>query len=154
MQNSDDDLRPNLTTFVTFRLARTQNKLNAQATYFLKSNSDLSLVEWRIIQLMRIFSGASMSQLAAEVQMDKGQLSRKVTVMVNKGLIEATPDKLDQRKQNLALTQKALAISEDMLPIMRKRQAKLVSRVSSKELDVFFKVLEAIDAAAEFRDES
>jgi DNA-binding MarR family transcriptional regulator len=142
----------NLTSFVTFRLSRTQNKLNAQATHFLKSQCGLSLVEWRIIQLIRLFEGATMSKLAFEVQIDKGQLSRKVSAMVDKGLIETKQDETDHRKQVLALTDAAMAINDQMMPIMQMRQDRLVAGTTAQELEVFFKVLDVIDQAAEFRE--
>ena len=141
-----------LTSFVTFRMSRAQNKLNAQATQILKSRSGLTLVEWRIIQLLKLFEGAPMTKLAAEVQMDKGQLSRKIAAMLDKGLLTATPDETDNRKQTLRLTDKAMAINAAMMPIMQKRQDMLVSDVTDEELEVFFKVLGKIDEAAEIRD--
>ncbi|WP_273498781.1 MarR family winged helix-turn-helix transcriptional regulator [Lentibacter algarum] len=141
-----------LTSFVTFRLARTQNKLNAQAIFFLKSECGLSLVEWRIIQLMRLFEGASMSKLAQEVQIDKGQLSRKISVMVSKGLVRTEPHETDHRQQKLSLTDKALDINAQMMPIMQKRQDQLVAEVTPEDLEVFFNVLTAIEKASEFRD--
>ena len=141
-----------LTSFVTFKLSRTQNKLNAQANHFLKAHSDLTLVEWRILQLMRLFEGASMSQLATEVQMDKGQLSRKVAAMTKQGLITTNVCDNDHRKQDIALTDKANAMIENMMPIMKKRQQMLVDGISKEDLDTFFRVLSVIDEAAEFRD--
>lgn len=141
-----------LVSFVTFRLARTQNKLNAQATALLKAHSELSLVEWRIIMLVRLYDGASMSKIAGDVQMDKGQLSRKVAAMTAKGLIQTTPDDHDHRMQHLHLTPKALELAETMTPVMRKRQARLVDGVEPDELEVFLKVLARIDEAAEARD--
>lgn len=141
-----------LTSFVTFRMSRTQNKLNAQANFLLKSQSDLSLVEWRVIQLLKLFDGASMSKLSAEVQIDKGQLSRKINTMVAKGLIVAKPDARDHRKQNLHLTPKAKAVSDAIMPLMQKRQALLLAGVSEAELETFFKVLAVIDQAADERD--
>ena len=133
-------------------MSRAQNKLNAQATQILKSRSGLTLVEWRIIQLLKLFEGAPMTKLASEVQMDKGQLSRKIAAMLNKGLLTATPDETDNRKQTLRLTDKAMAINAAMMPIMQKRQDMLVSDVTDEELEVFFKVLGKIDEAAEIRD--
>ena len=141
-----------LTSFVTFKLSRTQNKLNAQASYFLKSYSDLSLVEWRILQLMRLFPGASMSTLADEVQMDRGQLSRKMNAMIARGLIHSEPDEDDHRKQNIALTDAAKSVIEQMMPIMQKRQALLVEGISDTDMKTFFRVLTVIGQAAEFRD--
>lgn len=141
-----------LTSFVTFRMARTQNKLNAQAVHLLKTHSDLSLVEWRIIQLLRLAESGSLSDISAMVQMDKGQLSRKIARMIEKGLITSRPNAKDHRKHDLALTEKAQAISAEMMPLMQKRQAHLLAGVSDAELATFFNVLARIEAAAEDRD--
>lgn len=151
-KSPSDQPNRRLTSFVTFRLARTQNKLNAQASVLLKHGSGLSLVEWRIIQLLRLSEGASMSALASDVQMDKGQLSRKIAAMIDKGLVTATPNAEDHRKQDLHLTAHALAISDKMMPIMQRRQDRLVAGISQKDLDVFFKVLGSIEDAAGARN--
>jgi DNA-binding MarR family transcriptional regulator len=141
-----------LTSFVTAKLARTQNKLNAQATHLLKQGCDLTLAEWRIILILRIFDGAPMSKLAAEVQMDKGQLSRKISAMTQKGLIVSAPDARDNRMQHLHLTRSATDIADRMTPVMQRRQALLVADVAPDDLDTFFAVLAKIDAASEARD--
>lgn len=143
-----------LTSLITFKLSRAQNKLNAQASYFLKTHSNLSLVEWRILQLIRLFPGASMSTLATEVEMDRGQLSRKINAMIAKELIQSEPDKEDHRKQNIFLTDAAKSVIDQMKPIMQKRQALLIDGISDADLKTFFKVLTVIDQAAEFRDMS
>ena len=93
-----------------------------------------------------------MSQLAAEVEIDKGQLSRKIKAMVLKGLIITRQNESDQRKQVLALTEAAEAVHIQMMPIMQMRQDRLLAGVSDEELDTFFKVLGVLDEAATFRD--
>ena len=144
--NVKPSLQPtDLSSFVTYRMARTQNKLNAQATALLKAHSDLSLVEWRVISLVRLHDGASMSNIASAFQMDKGQLSRKVAAMTQKGLLRFVPDEEDHRMHHLHLTDEAEALASRLTPIMRKRQPLLVDGVSQQDLDTFFDVLGRID---------
>lgn len=139
-------------TFVTFRLARLQNDLNAQATALLKSRTNLSLVEWRLILCLQMFENASPTELAGHILMDKGQLSRKITAMAKKGLLLISKDSRDQRVQHLKLTETALRLSELMMPIMEARQDLLLADVSPEQLDVFYDVLEKIQAAAKIRE--
>ena len=138
-------------SFVTFRLARLQSSLNAQGTALLKSNSGLSLVEWRLIQTLRMFENASLTEIAGVVQMDKGQLSRKIKAMVEKGLLRAETDKRDQRVQHLTLTKKAEQLSAQMMPVMEARQRRLLANVSAEDLEVFYSVIDKIEAASKFR---
>ena len=138
-------------SFVTFRLARLQSSLNAQGTAVLKSNAGLSLVEWRLIQILRMFENASLTEIAGHVQMDKGQLSRKIKAMVAKGLLRAETDKHDQRVQHLTLTSKAEKLSAHIMPIMEARQQRLLADVSAEDLEVFYSVIDKIEAASKFR---
>ena len=143
---------PTPSSFVTFRLARLQNTLNAQATFILKSKAGLSLVEWRLIQSLRMFENASLTELSEHVQMDKGQLSRKISKMVEKGLLRVEKDKHDQRVQHLHLTAKAQRLSDQLMPTMEARQAVLIGNVVDDDLAAFYRVLEKIEEAAKIRD--
>ncbi|MEM6941336.1 MAG: MarR family transcriptional regulator [Pseudomonadota bacterium] len=140
------------TSFVTFKLARLQSQLNAQAMALLKSKSDLTLVEWRLIQVLRMFENASLTEIAEHVQMDKGQISRKITTMVRKGLLRVERDKQDQRVQHLQLTQAAEALSRRIMPTMQTRQRLLLADVSAADLQIFYEVVDKLEAAAQVRE--
>lgn len=152
MSEQSGQIKKDLLSFVTFLLSRTQNKLNAQASHVLKRHSDLSLVEWRVIRLLWAMEETTLSELAAEIQMDKGQLSRNVTAMINKDLIRSKPDPKDQRRQLLSLTNLGVKMNDQLIPIMQKRQDLLTSGISAKDMKVFQDVLSQIDKSAEIRD--
>ena len=137
-----------LRALLTFKIARTQASLNAQASHLLRQHSDLTLVEWRVIQLLSYFKEAPMSMLAAEAQIDKGQLSRRINTMIKKGLIEAEQDAVDQRRQILRLTQKSNNAAAAMRPIMEERQKQLREDISPEALDTFMEVLDKIERSA------
>ena len=142
----------NPSSFVTYRLAKLQSRLNAQGTAILKKKSGLSLVEWRVIQVIRMFDEPSLSQIADHVQMDKGQLSRKLKIMIEKGLLNSRRDAEDKRIQKLELTEKAIEISENLMPVMEQRQHHLLADVTADELDLFYRIITKIETAAKIRD--
>ena len=139
-------------SFVTFRLARLQNGLNAQAIAVLKGKAGLSLVEWRLIQTLRMIEIASLTEVAKHIQMDKGQLSRKIKAMVNKGLLRIETDKSDQRVQHLHLTEQALLLSRQLMPVMEARQTLLLKDVSEQDLKTFYSVVDKLEAASKVRN--
>ena len=139
-------------SFVTYRLAKLQSQLNAQGTAILKEKSDLSLVEWRVIQVIRMFEKPSLSQIAEHVQMDKGQLSRKVKVMIEKGLLKSQRNDDDKRVHKLWLTEKAKKINMDLMPVMEQRQRRLLANVTPDELQMFYRIINKIETAAKLRD--
>lgn len=138
-------------SFVTFRLSRLQNSLNAQAIAVLKAGTGLSLVEWRLIQILRMFENASLTQIAEHLQMDKGQLSRKIKAMVKKGLLQAAINEKDHRVHQLQLSEAAERLSEHMMPIMERRQELLLADVSVEDLATFYRVMDKIEAASKKR---
>ena len=107
---------------LTCRMARAQATLNAQASHLLRKNSELTLVEWRVIQLLVLYAEAPMSVLAADLQMDKGQLSRRVNSMIEKGLIAGAQDPTDQRKPILRFTANSLHAAKSLNPNMHDPQ--------------------------------
>ena len=117
-----------------------------------RKNLDLSLVEWRVIQVIRMFEKPSLSQIAEHVQMDKGQLSRKVKVMIEKGLLKSQRDNKDKRIQKLDLTEKAKKINMDLMPVMEQRQRRLLADVTPDELQMFYRIINKIETAAKLRD--
>ena len=138
--------------FVTFRLSRLQSSLNAQAAAILKAQAGLSLVEWRIIQVLRMFENASLTKIAGIVEMDKGQLSRKITAMVEKGLLSVEQDAQDQRVQHLHLTAAAKDLSQRVMPTMAARQNRLLAEICPRDLEAFYRVVEKLEAASKVRE--
>ena len=139
-------------SFVTFRLAKLQSSLNTQATAILKAKTGLSLVEWRLIQILRMFKNASMNEIADLVVMDKGQLSRKIKVMTAKGLLNCERNTKDRRVRHLKLTKKALELSKIMMPTMEARQKLLLADVTSEDLKTFYQVVDKLELASKVRE--
>ena len=152
MKHNDRPRPRQLTSFVTFRLARLQASLNAQATAILKANAGLSLVEWRILQTLQWFEFNTLKQLSEVTEIDKGQLSRKIASMVQKGLLHQIPDEQDKRVQHLELTQLALDICSKAMPVMQARQDRLLAEVSEEDLEVFYNVIDKLEAASKTRE--
>lgn len=147
MSNAETINSERLRNFVTFRLSRVQSRLNAQAIRILKAHSELSLTEWRIVLLTAQAAGSTLSELARDTHLDKGQLSRAITTLTKKKLLLSKTDKNDQRQHNLTLTKSGQAEYKKMLPIMRERQKNLVANLSSEDLEHFSRVLVELEQA-------
>jgi DNA-binding MarR family transcriptional regulator len=151
----EQDLKPNpwqLTSFVTFKLARLQASLNAQATAILKANAGLSLVEWRVLQTLKQLDLGSLTEIAELTQIDKGQLSRKISSMVKKNLLTQSTSTEDKRAHDLSLTDHAKEICDRTMPIMHARQKQLLANVSDDDLEAFYRVVDQLYAASKNRE--
>ena len=81
-----------LRQFITYRISRLQNSLNAQAGHVLSKLSDLTLTEWRILYILRSMSTATMSQIVQESRLDKAQSSRSIMMRRQEAMTEGLSD--------------------------------------------------------------
>lgn len=136
---------------VSYRLARVQAKLNAQATRILKENGGLTLVQWRVLLMLRGIGESSVGELARETQFDKALISRTVQTLVARGLVAHRGNERDHRQQLLSITPEGTAIFETAAPHMEARQKALRGAMSDEERSLLFDALDRLEAAAESR---
>ena len=137
--------------FLTFRLSRIQAKLNAQAAAVLSAQSDLSLVEWRVISMVANFGEGTSATLSKEAEIDKGLFSRKLKRLESAGYIGLKPNPDDQRQQILYLKKKGKTTYDYLIKIMRKRQEFLVEEFSEEELQILNVALDKLETSSERR---
>ncbi|MCV6594744.1 MAG: MarR family winged helix-turn-helix transcriptional regulator [Silicimonas sp.] len=151
-EEGDEGLDRPLHDLVSYRLARVQAKLNAQATRILKENGGLTLVQWRVLLMLRRLGESSVGELARETQFDKALISRTVQSLVARGLVAHRDNEHDQRQQLLSTTAEGTAIFETAAPHMEARQKALRGAMSEEERSLLFDALDRLEAAADSRD--
>ena len=138
---------------LTYRLARVQSKLNAQAVRILRDVAGISLVQWRIITMLGRLGESSSSRLVKESMLDKGLLSRKLGSLISEGLIVSRPHSSDKRVQLLSLTPRGTELHDRTLPHMSARQTVLTKDFDASELDALFQALAKLEQAADIESE-
>ncbi len=134
---------------ITFRLSRLNSRLNAQASRILRENFGISLTQWRVLVMVRALGQPTLTEIAGEGQLDKGQLSRCIRSMVAGGLVTARELESDHRKTRLRLTPEGEQLHRRAWPVMRSRQELLMGSMSETERQVVFDVLDRLDRIAE-----
>jgi DNA-binding MarR family transcriptional regulator len=146
--HSDDPDLTQLQHFLTFRLARVQARLNAQAIRILKETSGIGLSQWRVLAM--IGSDETGTARAAEIKrvtgFDKGMFSRTVRTLIAAGLVTSDTVEEDHRRQTLRLTGAGRALYERTLPVMRARQRRLREALDEEELTALFSALRKLEA--------
>ncbi len=95
-----------------------------------------------------LHSEMTLSTLARETGLDKGQLSRAVTSLVKKNLIQSHVNDVDHRQNMLSLTKPGLNLHDQILPIMRQRQQGLTADITDEEMQTLFSVIEKLERAS------
>jgi len=150
-QSRPDKEQPSqpLHELISYRLARVQAKLNAQANRILKENGGLTLVQWRVLLILRRIGETSVGQIARETQFDKALISRTVQSLVARGYVTHRDNKHDQRQQLLKITPSGSKIFETAAPHMQARQKALKGAFTEKERSLLLDALDRLEAAAE-----
>ena len=146
--DDDDPLHQNL----TYRIARVQAKLSAQAARLLKERAGLSLTQWRIMKLIRTYGQANASALAEESTMDPGLFSRRLKTLIAQGYVQSTTDERDSRVQHLTLTPLGHGAYEKAWPVMRARREWLRGLLTGAEQKALFSALDKLDVGSERMD--
>lgn len=141
-----------LTDFLTYRLARVQAKLNAQASRILREHAGINLTQWRIIIVLGEIGICTSAQLSRLTTMDKGLISRNVKSLTAEQIVKATRDATDNRAFNLGLTAKGQEIFHHTMPRMRARQEHLRAHLEPAEFEILMTAFTKLEKAAEDTD--
>ncbi len=134
---------------LTYRFARVQAKLNAQASRLLMREAGISLTQWRMLLTIGSLKGGRLSDIVRESTLDKGQVSRTLKKMVADGLVNRQAIEGDQRASGLSLTKKGQSLLDRVLPLMTRRRDHLTASLTATELDAVFRILGKLETSAE-----
>lgn len=144
----------NVEDFLTFRLTRLSNALRTNLTKPYLEEFELSLPEWRLLALVARFAPMRFSEVTARSGMDKGQVSRTLRVMADRGLtkMKTIKDRASRSTEALAapvmvsVTPKGLTLYKAVLPVARRRQADMLLTLSESERTSLYAVIDKLSA--------
>ncbi len=96
-------------------------------------NYDLPLLDWRIVNVLHWYGPMSANAIANRIAVDKGNACRAVARLERRAFILREPDSHDQRVVNLSLTDAGERLFQEINPIARRREAKLLSVLTDAE---------------------
>ncbi len=151
---SQDAQPPNrdVRSFLTYRIVRLHQAMNAQAVAILQSKCDLTQGQWRVIATIGSGMAAAARDIAIMTNMDPAMISRTLRSLEAQGLVTTHRPDQDRRVLNAELTDAGREIYEKVLPGMQARQERLLSALSPDERAVIFQIIEKLQRAAEKRD--
>ncbi|MBS0528665.1 MAG: MarR family transcriptional regulator [Proteobacteria bacterium] len=138
-----------VTAMLSSRLMVLANLLKRGAILRYRRIAGLSSVEFGLVASLGRHPPISVAQLAALVGNDKGQVSRALAQMAQRGLVSrhANPD--DSREVLVALTAKGLAAHDKLLDGARRRTKQLLNGFSRTEIDQCEHIVDRLTQRAE-----
>ena len=123
--------------FVAYResFSDTKNALN---------NHSLGLAHHKVLHLLSLYNGITISDLLKKLKITKQSLNRVLNDLSNAKCIFFEKDKKDTRLKHIYLTEIGQKIFEEIFSIQRKRIYKALLSSSSKEVLYFDNVIKRI----------
>ena len=126
--------RLDLFKFVPFRLNRLAAEVSAALSVEYQERYGLDIPEWRVLATLGFRKDACSAQYISQcTRTHKSTISRAVTALMKRKLIERVENANDRREFRLRVTRKGRALYEELIPRLLRKEHEIMSCLSSAE---------------------
>jgi DNA-binding MarR family transcriptional regulator len=138
--------RLDLFRFVPFRLNRLAAEVSSALSSEYQARYGLDIPEWRVLATLGFRNDACSAQYIAYcTRTHKSTISRAVTALMDRQLVERVENEDDRREYRLRLTRKGKALYEELIPRLLRREQEILSCLSAQERKEFARLLGKIE---------
>ena len=135
-----------LLRFVPFRLNRLAAEVSAALSVEYQERYGLDIPEWRVLATLGFRQDACSAQYIAHcTRTHKSTISRAVTALMQRQLVERVANADDRREFRLRMTRKGRALYEELIPRLLRREQQIRSCLSAGERREFALLLGKIE---------
>ena len=131
---SKKERRLDLFRFVPFRLNRLAAEVSAALAGEYQERYGLDIPEWRVLATIGFRNDACSAQYIADcTRTHKSTISRAVTALMERQLVERVENEEDRREFRLRMTRKGDALYEQLIPRLLRKEQEILSCLSARE---------------------
>ena len=132
--------------FAPFRLNRLAAEVSAALAAEYRERYGLDIPEWRVLATLGFRDDACTAQYIAHcTRTHKSTISRAVTALTRRQLVERVENEDDRREYRLRMTRKGKALYEKLIPRLKRREREILSCLSAQERKDFALLLGKIE---------
>jgi len=131
-----------------FQIGRLTNLIRQVTSDVYVRQSGLSAREWRVLAMLGCKGAMMPAQVAEECGMDRATITRAVARLEKLDYVFSGGDEADRRRKILYLTDKGVAICDEIRPIMEARGLELQEVLSKTELKYYYQIMEKLQKRA------
>ena len=140
--------RLDLLKFVPFQLNRLAAEVSSALSAEYATRYGLDIPEWRVLATLGFRHEPCSAQYVADcTRTHKSTISRAVTSLLKRQIIERVENADDRREFRLQLTRKGAALYEELIPRLLRREQEILSCLSAQERRDFARLLGKIEAS-------
>lgn len=135
-----------LFSFVPFRLNRLAAEVSSALSSEYQERYGLDIPEWRVLATLGFRNEACSAQYIAHcTRTHKSTISRAVTALMNRQLVERVENEDDRREFALRMTRKGKELYQELIPRLLRREREILSCLSAQERKDFAMLLGKIE---------
>lgn len=134
-----------LPEFVPFRLNRLAVEVSSHLSAIYRDRFGLEIPEWRVLVTVAPDGKFTAQQIAMSAGMHKTRVSRAITSLESKGLVERAANFDDRREMPLQLTKAGRHLYAELVPLAMERERSLLACMSKDELRSFVIALDRLE---------
>jgi DNA-binding MarR family transcriptional regulator len=142
--------RLDLFKFVPFQLNRLAAEVSSALSVEYAARYGLDIPEWRVLATLGFRHDACSAQYIAQcTRTHKSTISRAVTSLMKRQIVERVENEDDRREFRLRLTSKGTALYEELIPRLLRKEQEILSSLSAQERRDFARLLGKIEQSLE-----
>ncbi len=138
-----------LENFLPYRLSVLAQLVSESLHDLYAQPYGLTVTQWRVMAALGRFAPLTASEVGQRIVMDKVAVSRAVTGLMQRGLIERATDRDDRRRASLRLSARGRAMHAKIVPLALDYEARLYQALSPEERRTFTGLADRLFARAE-----
>ena len=145
-KNTRKNARLDLFKFVPFRFNRLAAEVSSALAAEYQTRYGLDIPEWRVLATLGFRNDACSAQYIAQcTRTHKSTISRAVTSLMKREIVERVENEDDRREFRLRLTSKGTALYEELIPRLLRKEQEILSCLSAQERRDFARLLGKIE---------
>jgi DNA-binding MarR family transcriptional regulator len=140
--------RLDLLKFVPFQLNRLAAEVSSALSAEYATRYGLDIPEWRVLATLGFRHEPCSAQYVADcTRTHKSTISRAVTSLLKRQIIERVENEEDRREFRLQLTGKGATLYEELIPRLLRREQEILSCLSAQDRKDFTRLLGKIEGS-------
>lgn len=137
----------NLFRFVPFRMNRLAAEISTALSGEYRDRYGLDIPEWRVMAMLGFRDAPCTAQAVSETtNTHKSTISRAVTALIERKIIERVENTADRREYRLRLTREGRKVYQSLIPRLLRREAQILECLTAAERQQFERLLGKIEA--------
>ena len=122
-----------LERYLPYRLSILSNQISTLVAESYKDRFALSITEWRIMAVLGEYPGVSADEISLKTQIEKSLISRAISKLLKRNLIQRQISKEDKRRSQIELSPIGYDVYSQIVPLSLEYEQQLLSCLSQQE---------------------